>query len=321
VAALFLINPRYEGLVRRHRLDDFEFVMHRLIGRRPGGHADRDVRGVDFDDDGGRVRLFVKREWKTSVRGRFMNWLAGYGRATRSRREWYVLTAMLESGIGCAEPVVYAERGIVRPLGYLILREIDGSTPLSDFLADRRTGMPVRSRRQLAAHLGHEVARMHEAGITHPDLYSKHIFLSDEKSQCGTRNENRGTRSADCGTRDVRHAPPRLEHSELPRVSFLDQQRGSIRWSVSLARRAVDLAALDSTLPADLASSSDRLTFLQSYLSHARPGLSVRDLVAAVRERSAKINDRAKIREMRELASSPSAVAVVRTLSNSAKSL
>ena len=293
MATLLLVNPRFDGLVRRHRLDDFDHVMRTLAGRQPGGHVDRDVRELRLDDDGRMVRLFLKREYKTSVRGRLMNWFAGFGRATRSRREWYVLMALLDAGIGCAEPVVYGERGTIRPVGYLILYEIERSVPLTEYLLGRGPRINLRDRRQLAAHIGHEIARMHEAGITHPDLYSKHVFLSDERAECPAR-------SAACGVRNSEHSALRAPSSELPRVSFLDLQRGGIRWSVSLDRRAVDLAALDATLSPELASATDRLTFLQSYLSHVRPGYDLQTFLAAVRLRAREIADRAKIREMRE---------------------
>jgi len=297
MAHLLLVNPRFERFVARHRLDDFHYVMRQLVGRRKRGHVDRDVHGLLLEDDAGPRRVFLKREYKTSVRGRFMNWVAGFGRATRSRREWHVLRAMLDAGLGCAEPIIYAERGTLRPVGYIFLCEVEHSVPLVEFLTQRESRLGVRQRRQLAAHLGREVARLHEAGFTHPDLYSKHIFLSrchavDSDAVAATVPLAPATDRAAAGVPD--------SADELPRVSFLDLQRGGIRWSVPASLRAVDLAALDATIARELISSGDRLTFLLSYLSHARPTIDLRTFLAAIRARRRRVADRPKIRDMRE---------------------
>ena len=266
-----LINPRYERLVRRHGLHDFDRVMHWHGGQMVGKHAKRDVEQIEVEEDGQKVRLYLKREWQTYLKDRFKNWLDGLGWGTKSRREWHVLGAMSEAGVGCADPVMVAERSGFRPQGYLILREITGTVLLGPFLADRRSRMTVRQRRQLAAHLGREVALLHAAGIDHPDLFSKHIMLG-----------------ADC------------KHGELPRVWFIDMQRSSTRRHVSLAQRVQDLASLDATLPVELASATDRLTFLHSYLTVGPSSFGAAHLAVAIRRRSRKLQVRRKIRQMRE---------------------
>jgi tRNA A-37 threonylcarbamoyl transferase component Bud32 len=162
------------------------------------------------------------------------------------------------------------ERSGFRPQGYLVLREIAGATLLGPFLAERRAGMTVRHRRELAAHLGREVARLHDAGIDHPDLFSKHILLIAGAS------------------------------GNVPQVSFIDMQRSCTRSAVSRAQRVYDLASLDATVPAHLASRSDRLAFLQSYLRGSSPPLPSAQMVSAICRRSRKLQSRRKIRAMRE---------------------
>ena len=269
-----LINPRYERLVRRHGLDDFDRVMHwhgdRRVGRQFGRHIDQ----IEVEEDGRKLRLFLKREWRTYLKDRLRNWLAGLGWGTKARREWHVLIAMNEAGLGCAEPVVMAERAGFRPRGYLVLREISDAVLLCPYLAGRRAEMSGEQRRQLAAHLGREVARLHGTGIDHPDLFSKHILLT-----------------------------PGSEPERLPQVSFIDMQRSTIRLSLSHSHRIHDLASLDATLPGVLASATDRLTFLQSYLTYGPASLDAAHLAAAVRRRSCKLRARRKIRELLETGS------------------
>jgi tRNA A-37 threonylcarbamoyl transferase component Bud32 len=281
------VNPRFEELVRHHRLDEFDRVMHWNGAQRVGRQFKRHIDRIAIEHDGATVRLFLKREWQTYLKDRFRNWLAGLGWGTKARREWHVLTMMREAGLGCAEPVVAAERTGFRPQGYLLLCEIPGAELLCPHLARHVTWMTVADRRQFWAHLGREVARLHGIGIDHPDLFSKHILIT-----------------------------PGGEPDRLPQVSFIDMQRSTTRRVVSISRRVRNLAALDATLPEDLASATDRLTFLQSYLSFGESPLDVAPLLAAVRRRSRKLRSRRKIRE---LLNSSDHTAL--TLSDSAKHL
>lgn len=267
---MILINPRFETFVRRHGLDDFDRVMQWHGGEQIGRQARRHIDRIEFKEDGGKVRLFLKREWQTYLKDRFWNWLDGLGWGTKSRREWHVLMAMSDAGLGCAEPVVVAERPGFRPQGYLVLCEIPDAMLLCTYLAEHRATMTVERRRQFFAHLGREVARLHGVGIDHPDLFSKHILLTGG------------------------------ELGQLPRISFIDMQQSTTRRSVSVPQRAHDLAALDATLSADLASATDRLTLLQSYLSIGPSSLDLAHLAAVVRRRSRKLRSRRKIRELSE---------------------
>jgi tRNA A-37 threonylcarbamoyl transferase component Bud32 len=282
-----LINPLYEQLVRRHGLDDFDRVMHWHGARQVGRQLKRHIDEVEIEEDGRPVRLFLKREWQTYLKDRLRNWLAGLGWGTKARREWHVLMVMNEAGLGCAEPVVVAERAGFRPQGYLVLREIPDAVLLSTYLAEHRAAMGVDARRQLAAHLGREVARLHGSGIDHPDLFSKHILLT---STC--------------------------RPGQLPQVSFIDLQRSKTTRSVPVSQRVHDLASLDATLPPSLASNTDRLTFVHSYLSYGPPTLDAIDLANAVRRRSRRLRVRRKIRELLDIGNRAAL-----TLSDSAKAL
>lgn len=281
------INPRYQQLVRRHGLDDFDRVMNWHGAESVGHHAKRAVARVEVEEDGRKVRLYLKREWQTYLKDRLRNWLDGLGWGTKARREWHALSTMTEAGLGCSEPVVAAERSGFRPQGYLVLREIPDAVLLCPYLAGHRAAMTVVQRRQFAAHLGREVARLHGIGIDHPDLFSKHILLT-----------------------------PGREPGQLPQISFIDLQRSTTRQSVSVSHRVRDLAALDATLPTEQASTTDRLTFLQSYLSFGPSSLDAAHLAVAVRRRTGKLRSRRKIRVLLEIGSHAAL-----TLSDSAKTL
>ena len=266
-----LVNPRYRQMVQRWGLDQFDRVMSRTEGARVGAHAMRDVQHIRVEGIGESLDLYLKREWQTYLKDRLAGWLGGLGWSTKARREWNVLQAMRRAGIGCPEPVAMAERGVVHMQGYLAVRALPGAIELAEYLRRQRPKIGVLQRRSLAAHLGKEIARLHEAGIDHPDLFAKHVFLTDPVCQ-----------ATDTETK----------------VWFIDMQRSSIRRTVSLGRRLRDLASLDATLPLELANAADRLVFLRSYLDEIGQSVAVRSAVRAIRRRTFKLRRRRKIYEM-----------------------
>lgn len=270
MASILQLNPRHKSLVRSHRLDDFDRVMGWPHAPAELGHATREVARVAIaaaNEFGGAV--FVKREWHTPWKDCLRNFVAGFGWGTKARREWRVLEALARAGVGCPEPIVLAERGGLRPRGYLMLGAIPDSHELGRYLAARGAGMTLRERRSLARQLGREIARMHDAGIDHPDLFAKHILL---------------------------------DGASPPRVYFIDMQRSSLRRRVSVSRRLRDLAALDATVPRELASDRDRLALFKAYTEHARVPISRWHAIPSIERRSGLLARRRKIRAMQSAA-------------------
>jgi tRNA A-37 threonylcarbamoyl transferase component Bud32 len=268
MACVFCVNPAYRSLLERHQLDTIERVLARGDGNQVVCHERRDVRRVELSDAGAAIVVFIKREWHTYWKDRIRGLVTGRGWGTKSRRELHVLQALRRAGVGCAEPVAMGERGRLRPQGFLMLRAIAGAVPLAEYLRGQ-SPRGVRARRAFARQLGHEIARLHAAGVDHPDLFSKHILVR-----------------------------PGHDAQTPPEVFFIDLQRSSIRVRVPLRWRLRDLAALDATLPRTLASKTDRWAALAAYL--AASGLSSRRRQAArqIARRAAHLASRRKIREM-----------------------
>ncbi len=253
------VNPGYRALLGELRLqspDDFLAL--------PGvvycGHADRHVVRVAF----GENTAFLKREHRIHWQDRLANALAGFGFCSKARREFHTLQAVAKAGIGCAMPVAVGEDG--RGRAFLLLREVGGHEIRAVL---KRAPAPLR--RRLAVQLGEEVARIHDAGFDHPDLYSKHIRVANQPDG------------------DVR-------------FYFLDWQRSRQRARVRWAIRCRDLAALDATLAEDLATSRDRLAFLHAYLGGTR-GIRMPRLAAAarlVRSRAERLLRKRRVRELRQ---------------------
>jgi tRNA A-37 threonylcarbamoyl transferase component Bud32 len=267
--AVLDVNPRFRDVLAGHGLATAEAFLQ-LPGVIFCGHPDRHVVQVTLGQGPAAVTAFLKKEHRVPRRDRLVNAWAGFGLVSKSRREFVLLRALREAGIGCPEPVAAGEEDTGK--AFLLLATIEGGLDLRALLRMQAAG--PRQRRILARQLGAAVAAIHQAGFDHPDLYSKHILVSQDPG--GER-----------------------------RFHFLDWQRSRRRRHVSWSHRWRDLAALDATLADYLAGPRDRLAFLRAYLRRcqgrghaltARLGPGARE----IRRQAAALLRRRRIRELRE---------------------
>jgi tRNA A-37 threonylcarbamoyl transferase component Bud32 len=157
--------------------------------------------------------------------------------------------------IGCAEPMAAGESADGQ--AFVLLRKVVGAYDLRTYLEQTSV-----DRRALAASLGKALAKIHDAGFDHPDLYSKHVLVREEDGSFA--------------------------------LTFLDWQRGR-RTSVDEETRWRNLAALDATLPEDVVSPRERLRLLRAYLGGAR---SLHGAVERIKVHSAALRKKRRIREL-----------------------
>src|SRR5262249_44386493 len=155
---------------------------------------------------------------------RLANFWAGFGFGSKSWRE-LATDRMLEQA-GIRRPEVIAA-GETSGQAFLLLRVVPDEVALRSCL-EKETDPLIR--RRLARKLGQELARMHAAGIDHPDLVSKHVLVQPETME----------------------------------FCFLDWQRSRRHQRMSWSRRCRDLAALDATLGEDLTTDRERLICFHS---------------------------------------------------------
>jgi hypothetical protein len=272
--AFLEINPFYEALCRRLGLTTVEAFL-RLPGVVVTGHPDRHVARVTLDEGPGAIHGFLKRQHRVRFKERLGNALQGFGFVSKSAREAAVLQRARAAGVSCPDWIALGED--LPGCAFLLLREENGMADLRDFLhAPRSEGL--RERRKIAKHLGTVLARAHQAGLTHPDLYAKHLLI------------------------DPTHG----------RISILDWQRSHQRKRVSWAERWRDLAALAATVPEDWAGPGEQLACLRAYLrattDGAAPGVRadcacpqtlLRSAVRAIQRQAARLLRQRRIREQR----------------------
>jgi len=266
------VNPRYRELLKRQGLkvpEDFLALPAVIVS----GHPDRNVARVSLgslqDKSGHRVGVtaYLKREHRLPWRDRLVNAWAGFGWCSKSYREALVLRAMREHGVGCPEFLAAGEDRFGR--AFLLVRELSASVDLRVFLQGRHLAEPV-VRRHFARTLGEALARLHDAGFNHPDLYSKHVLVNHRHSA----------------------------------VSLLDCQRSHRFRNLSWARRWHDLAALDATLTDELVAPRERLRCLRSYLravlATRAPRPFCRKALAAIRRHASRLLRHRHVREARQ---------------------
>jgi heptose I phosphotransferase len=216
------VHPRWRGFLRRRGLTEASSYLD-LPGPHVSGHPGRSVARVQLTDGPLTINAYLKRESSISWPERLG---ARFGFASRSIREAHILQALEREGVGCPEWLAAGEDG--RGRAFLLVRETPGTTELRAWLP---AATDAAARLRLARSLGAALARMHAAGFSHPDLYSKHVLVG-----------------ADGAT-----------------VQFLDWQRACRGLIVDARRRARDLAALHATLADDLARPRERMACLHAY--------------------------------------------------------
>lgn len=251
------INPARRAWLRRLRLIDAEDFL-RLEAVIVSGHIGRQVGRVTLSD-GEEVRtVYLKRETQVWWRTRLSNFLAGFGWVSRCVREAGLLQALEREELAGPRWLATGEDDQGR--AFLLVEEVAGTEPLMNALARA----DKRGRHALAIRLGRLLARLHQAGFFHRDLYAKHVLVGDET------------------------------------LCLLDWQRAWRGAWVPYLARVRDLATLHATLPDALTTSRDRLTFLRAYLGPTITARTLRRYLVDIEAYSRELQQRRHVREKRQ---------------------
>jgi heptose I phosphotransferase len=195
------------------------------------GHLDRHVARVCLGQGPGAVHAYLKREHAIPFLLRLRNALAGFGLSSRCLREMRTLQALAREAFGVPEWLAAGEDGEGR--AFLLVREVECGIDFRTYLQEEKD--PQR-RLQVTRTLAQMLARLHDAGFEHPDLYAKHVLVEPRTGK----------------------------------VSLLDWQRARRRRGQGWRARGRSLAALNATLDPSLARPGERLAFLRAYLDAAQ---------------------------------------------------
>lgn len=104
-------------------------------------------------------------------------WWRDVVRGPKARLEYNRARELAARGIGTVEPLAWGRFDQRWPAGsFLITRALDGTIPLDEHLIHHPPATPA-ARRQIAVALAAFVAKLHAAGVTHPDLHPGNLLV------------------------------------------------------------------------------------------------------------------------------------------------
>ena len=244
----------HETTLRANRLDSLEALF--TVGRgetlgKPGLAPWRERIRLTLTDDGHERTFYLKRFTNPPGHARREVRRSGSGALSVAGMEWAWMNALTRDGIACVRPVAFGQelaRG--RERRSAILTEAVPGKSLEAWMSEWNQADRAVIRR-LSAPVAELIARLHNAGYIHRDLYLAHVFFDPT-------------------------APPEKS------LHLIDLQR--VRRPTGRFRRWIvkDLAALNYSAPARLVSRSDRLRWLKRYLGTSKLDASARRLAYRV---------------------------------------
>ncbi len=205
----------------------------------------------------GEQKCYLKRFVQPPLRQQIRILLAGL--ASTAEVEFHWIRELTNLGIGAPQVVAFGSRrnGFREVSSLLLTAELNGES-LEKWLPRRAASLDRNMKRNLSQILAALVAKLHNAGLVHRDLYMSHIFIA-------TKGENDLDLSLIDLQRVVRHRWRRW------------------RWIVK------DLAALNYSTPSSAATNADRVRWLKLYLNKRSVSANQRDLVRAVVRKTGRI--------------------------------
>lgn len=176
----------YKQTFAEFGLSSFEDFFNYAGGKLINKNTKRDVQMLTFDTDSGRKVFFLKRFHNPHLK----DILFAAGRSGRlcsqAEYEWQNTKLLLERGTKTFETVCYGHRTIcgIERRSFLITEELGGQ-PLSDFVAEKWSGLSTGQKEKIISSAARAIRRIHNAGISLPDLYLWHIFITPTDSDSG----------------------------------------------------------------------------------------------------------------------------------------
>lgn len=258
------VNPRYGPVLERAGWNQARRLLDPTVGAdmsKPGLTPWRRRARIALTDDAGHEIVFFLKQYVTPpppARRAALRLCPDAG--TLAGAEWCWMQRLAADGVGCAEPAALAERpaGGVERASALLIAATPGIS-LEQWFARRTEGGDAdrRAVRRAIPGLAALIARFHDGGYVHRDLYACHIFI------------------------DETAAPPVFRLIDLARVfkpRWLRQ-----RWIVK------DLAALHYSCPASRLTRTDCLRWLKRYRGVRRLGPAERRLIRSIERKTARI--------------------------------
>ena len=141
----------------------------------------RDVTIMAFEQGTDSKTFFMKRFFKPHFKDMFFA-LRSFGSfCSQAELEWKNANFLLNNGVETYRPVCYGVRsalGIERQ-SFIVTEEIKGQC-LTDFVKENWSQLAEFEKKKILVSLGKLFRKIHDLGISLPDLYVWHIFVMSE---------------------------------------------------------------------------------------------------------------------------------------------
>ncbi len=171
-------NPDWQTLLESRQLSTFDQIWDAPVewidapNRNRGGWSG--VGRMQFEKHGKSITVYIKKQQNHLSRS-LLHPVSGEPTFAKEFRYMRYLT---QRGIQTPEPVFFAQRkNAAGHQAILMTEELEGFSSLNQM---NRHGLTILQQRTLIACVANALRNMHNAGIQHRALYTKHIFVKPQ---------------------------------------------------------------------------------------------------------------------------------------------
>ena len=160
-------------------LETFEDFFEYSAGRTINRNKKRDVIMMDLGGRSDRKELFMKRFFCPHFKDMLFT-LQNFGRpCSQAACEWENTRILLENGIETYHPVCYGEKMVwgLEKKSFFITEKIQGQC-LAELISESWLTMSQEEKEQIIVSLAEMIRRIHDSGISLPDMYVWHVFVT-----------------------------------------------------------------------------------------------------------------------------------------------
>ena len=178
-----VFKAKWQSFFAELGLKSFEDFFELTGGERINKNNKRDVQILTLGKGDSSGVFFMKRFFKPHFKDMFFTWRNFGGFCSQARCEWKNTNFLLENHIGTYRPVCYGEQ---TKLGlewksFFITEQLQ-SKPMTEFVAENWSQLGAEKKQEIIILLAKTIRRVHDAGISLPDLYLWHIFIKQDET-------------------------------------------------------------------------------------------------------------------------------------------
>ena len=158
--------------------DFFDYSDGQIINR----NKKREVVAMTLGGSDGNYEFFMKRFFKPHFKDMLFT-VRNFGRmCSQATCEWNNAGALLKAGVGTYIPICRGEETTLglEKRSFFITEKIKGQC-FTDFVRLRWDRLAQSEKEAVIVSLAQVIRRVHEAGISLPDLYVWHVFITEKE--------------------------------------------------------------------------------------------------------------------------------------------